>query len=149
MIPGSSTSRTLHGDGQSPWARVREEWDELRGVLAGTHIHQGREEDLRLEAYQVLYWTSLCHVLADEIDVGTAWGELQAGYAGVASLERFLSEVQSSAKGTSDVACLWRAFGVACREASLDPASVIERDLQDLRCRPYVKDSKGLISDDN
>lgn len=148
VIPASSTSRTLHGDGQSLWTRVREEWDELRGVLAGTHIHEGREEDLRLEAYQVLYWTSLCHVLADEIDDGTAWSELQAGYDGAASLEHFLSDVQSPATGTSNVAWLWRAFGVACREANLDPASVIERDLQDLRSKPYVKDLRGLRPDD-
>jgi phosphoribosyl-AMP cyclohydrolase len=58
----SATSRRLRDAATTvDWllGRAREELGELRGVLAGTHVHTGGAADVRLEASQVLYWLCL------------------------------------------------------------------------------------------
>lgn len=137
LIAESSTSHVLHGQGPSPWARVQDEWAELRGVLAGTHAHKGREEDSRLEAYQVLYWTSLCHVLSDGAEAETAWSSVERGYAAGERLDEVMAASEVSVQAR-EVGPLWEALGALCRRAALDPVEVIERDLRDLSSRPYV-----------
>lgn len=57
----SRTSRLLRREDREAVAaealrRAREELEELRGVLAGTHRHHGGEADVILEASQVHYW---------------------------------------------------------------------------------------------
>jgi len=63
----SSTSCRLHeADLPALTARVRDEVDELRGVIAGTHGHGGGEDDVVLEASQCLYWTFVLAIAAGD-----------------------------------------------------------------------------------
>ncbi|MBA2364234.1 MAG: hypothetical protein H0V86_11975 [Chloroflexia bacterium] len=138
IIPESSTSRLLHGDGPDPLARLRDEWDELLGVLDGTHSHVGVTEDALLEAYQVLYWTALHQVIGGEADAAAASTALLAGYVehedpGAAS-RRALDHENHDAR----VHHLWFALGAACRAAGIAPETVVRRDLEDLRHKPYL-----------
>ncbi len=138
VVAESSTSRVLHGQCPDPWERVQDEWEELRGVLEGTHVHKGREEDARLEAYQVLYWTSLCHVLAGGAEEQAAWASVKRGYDSGEMLDEVMWSAEVAAR-TREAGPLWKAFGALCRHARLDPAEVIEHDLRDLSSRPYLR----------
>ncbi|MDP9352286.1 MAG: hypothetical protein M3P51_12180, partial [Chloroflexota bacterium] len=138
LVAESSTSRVLQGQGPDPWERVQDEWEELRGVLEGTHVHKGREEDARLEAYQVLYWTSLCHVLAGGAGAEAAWASVERGCANGEVLDEVMAVAGVSARDR-ETGPLWEAFGALCRQARLDPAEVIEHDLRDLSSRPYLR----------
>lgn len=42
--------------------RVKEEWAELHGVIAGTHKHTGFASDFLLESSQIFYWLALSAV---------------------------------------------------------------------------------------
>src|SRR5436309_2903492 len=67
LAAASTTSRLLHGRDLTYLAqRARDEMDELRGAIAGTHGHGGGHDDIVLEAYQTLYWLLLLAVAAGD-----------------------------------------------------------------------------------
>lgn len=139
VVAESRTSRLLHGDGPDPLARLREEWEELLGVLDGTHRHGDPAADALLEATQVLYWTCLTALTRElraapgEPSVPLGDGYREGGDAH-AALERALAASAPERRAVG----LWRAFGTACRALGLDPAAVVRRDLIELRTRPYM-----------
>ncbi|ACZ41582.1 Phosphoribosyl-AMP cyclohydrolase [Thermobaculum terrenum ATCC BAA-798] len=139
-IDSSSTSKILHGAGPDPWARLLEEWQELLGVLEGTHVHKGYYEDAKLEAYQVLYWTCLCYVLLDdrpsieEIHGAFIDSEKQE----VSQIEHLIAIGNKEHNRKNKLLIYWRALGTACRLAGLDPMEVVRSDLQDLLSKDYM-----------
>ncbi len=63
----STTSRALREADLARLAhRVRDELDELRGVIDGTHGHGHGRDDVVLEAYQSLYWLTVLAVAAGD-----------------------------------------------------------------------------------
>jgi phosphoribosyl-AMP cyclohydrolase len=138
LVPDSGTSRALHAQGPDPLRRLREEWAELLGVLDGTHRHGSFEEDARLEAYQVLYWTCLLHVGAGAGDAALARRALGEGRNGDRAPADLLEGALPGPGGRPRLPSLWAALGAACREAGVEPDEVIRRDLADLRDRPYM-----------
>jgi phosphoribosyl-AMP cyclohydrolase len=138
VIPESGTSRLLHGDGPDPRERVRQEWEELLGVLDGTHRHTGFAEDAALEAYQVLYWTCLAQVASGAVDADRSWNLLRLGRAEDRDPRAVLAGAEAVQEPAAVLDALWTALGAACGAAGLDPATVIRRDLAELGSRPYM-----------
>jgi len=63
----STTSRMLREADLARLARrVRDELDELRGVIDGTHGHGHGRDDVVLEAYQSLHWLTVLAVAAGD-----------------------------------------------------------------------------------
>jgi phosphoribosyl-AMP cyclohydrolase len=139
--PESGTSSRLHAPdvaamAEQSLARGREELEELRGVLAGTHRHQGGTADVILEAGQVEYWALLAAVCLghtyDEWQPHLAWrshrqapaistGDVTAHTADVGVLERCASLLADA--------------GGLCYEAEVHPAQVVAADLSAMRAR--------------
>src|ERR687884_543984 len=67
LAAASTTSRLLRERDLAYLARrARDEMEELRGAVAGTHAHGGGRTDIVLEAYQTLYWLLLLAVAAGD-----------------------------------------------------------------------------------
>ncbi len=137
-LPQSGTSRALHGEGPDLFSRVRDEWGELLGVLDGTHVHQGFEHDVLLEAYQVLYWTCLYHVTSRGVSPQQAAADLSRGYGGADEPRLLLSEALHAHQPNERLKLLWAALGAACRVAGVEPERVVRRDLEELGGREYM-----------
>lgn len=124
----SSTSRLFHDAAiTSTWllGRASEELDELRGVLAGTHVHQGGLDDVRLEASQVLYW--LCLAAARSAMSFEDWQPHVALWQGWLA-------VQPAATDDPWQASL-RQLGQSLQQAGVSPLVPVKADLEDLRRR--------------
>jgi phosphoribosyl-AMP cyclohydrolase/phosphoribosyl-ATP pyrophosphohydrolase len=145
----SGTSRRLrHGD--EPIARrVADELRELADVLTGEHRHADPESDLRLEASQVLYW-----VLLAALGAGVSWSGFRSDRAlttaadampapTVAKLLHADANHWMDCRGdegdlTARCHATLALVGQACRSGNVDPASVVEADLAELRGRAYL-----------
>ncbi len=138
MLPQSGTSRALHREGPDIFRRVRDEWEELLGVLDGTHVHEGFEHDVLLEAYQVLYWTCLYHVTSQSVSPQQAVGDLLRGCGGADEPRALLIEALHTDEPNERLKLLWAALGAACRVAGMDPEWVVRKDLDELRGREYM-----------
>lgn len=138
--PESGTSRRLHAPDAAAMAeqslvRAREELEELCGVLAGTHRHQGGAADVLLEASQVEYWALLATIGAgypyEEWQPHLAWRSGWQGATGPADL-RATDHATSIPR---QCASLLVAAGALCRAAGVHPAQVVAADLAALRAR--------------
>ncbi len=138
LLPQSGTSRALHGEGPDLLSRVRDEWGELVGVLEGTHVHEGFEHDVLLEAYQVLYWTCLYHVTLHSVSPEQAAAALSRGYGGADEPCALLSEALHTDEPNERLKLLWAALGAGCREGGIRPERVVRKDLDELRGREYM-----------
>ena len=142
----STTSRLLHERDLTYLAqRARDEMDELRGAIAGTHGHGGGHDDIVLEAYQALYWLLLLAVAAgdryDDVRPHEMLApDLPAGFITVPhplwiDAPRGVSDQpqrqQALREGLALVAGQCHAAGVAVEAA-------VQRDLAELRSRPYL-----------
>lgn len=146
----SGTSRLLRTRESPPFERIAGELEELAGVLAGEHRHTDLESDLLLEGSQVLYWVALCAVLLD-IDPEDQL-ELSAGLSSHPEPKDTLTvidDLRSQAEiWRQDQADVWEfelketvwLIGEAMSAAEIDPIRLIERDLAELRSRPYLQD---------
>ena len=144
----STTSRLLHERDLTYLARrARDEMEELRGAVAGTHGHGGGRADIVLEAYQTLYWLLLLAVAAgDRYDDVRPHEMLAPGpHVGRTTVsEPFGIEIallpqvpdprprqQALREGLAIVAGQCHTAGVAVEAA-------VQRDLAELRSRPYL-----------
>lgn len=146
----SGTSRRLREAHEPLHARLADELGELAGVLDGTHSHQGLIGDVLLEGSQSLYWAALIAVRA-----GVSWGALRPDRALQTSDDELPRETASRLLRIESSA--WRrASGIdpatlparchatlaliaqACQSAGVEPAAILQRDLDDLRTRPYL-----------
>jgi hypothetical protein len=144
----STTSRLLHERDLTYLARrARDEMEELRGAVAGTHGHGGGPADIVLEAYQTLYWLLLLAVAAgDRYDdvrphemlapgphVGrtTASQPFEVETALLPQVPDPRPRQQALREGLAIVAGQCHTAGVAVEAA-------VQRDLAELRSRPYL-----------
>ncbi|MCA9860374.1 MAG: phosphoribosyl-AMP cyclohydrolase [Thermomicrobiales bacterium] len=146
----SGTSRMVRGSGPPPLNRVADELEELAGVLAGEHVHEGLEADLLLEGSQVLYWIAVCGVMLDldhehdlEISAGlTAEAEIRDLGSIIDDLRshaELLAQAESDAPEFDLKEAVW-LVGAAMGVAEIEPIRLIERDLAELRRKPYLAD---------
>ena len=144
----STTSRLLHERDLAYLARrARDEMEELRGAVAGTHAHGGGRADIVLEAYQTLYWLLLLAVAAGDryddvrphemLAPGPHIERTPASHPIDVELE-LLPHVsdprqrqQALREGVALVAGQCHTAGVAVEAA-------VQRDLAELRSRPYL-----------
>jgi phosphoribosyl-AMP cyclohydrolase len=109
-------------------ARAREELEELRGVLAGTHRHHGDARDVLLEAGQVGYWATVSAVaLHAPYAVWQPHGAWLAGWQSSPAPE-------VSAPLAACAATLTEA-GMLCRAAGVHPVRVVAADLAAMRAK--------------
>jgi hypothetical protein len=127
--------------------KLLEEQDELHGVLAGEHAHEGQtpRQTLINEAQQSLYWPALLCVARavpyDEIDMPAF---LQRGLAGKRVGKRAFDE-----GGKSEVAVLRRAlvavgralaaWAAAHPEEAVEPTEVAVADLREMAGKDYLR----------
>jgi len=163
VTAASATSRALH-EADLPWLmrRARAELDELAGALAGTHRHSGDlVADIELEGYQACYWLCLVAIAARlPYDAVMPHQQVLRGYARAEQglpLDpwplRLVEHQHARQEGSEDKARAsspgqgtgmadllvdgFACIGAACRQAGIAPAVLLERDLAELRTRPY------------
>jgi hypothetical protein len=139
----SGTSKRLRvGNLEKLWARLLEELEELKGVVLGTHIHEGFPQDIVLEGYEVFYW-AVCYAVLSGIE----YGEVEAD---VALLEGFNAPTlsaeelaalfeQTVSRDSSGIRQALTLVGRACKFANLSPAQLLERDLSEMREKNYLQ----------
>ena len=142
----STTSRLLHECDLAYLARrARDEMEELRGAVAGTHGHGGGRADIVLEAYQTLYWLLLLAVAAGDRYDDVRPHEMLAPDlpAGFITVPHPLSI--DAPRGVSDQPHRQTALGEGlaivaglCHKAGLAVEAAVQRDLAELRARPYL-----------
>lgn len=152
----SGTSRRLHSESDESTQRVADELRELAGVIDGTHRHASLEEDLRLEAGQVLYWLACTGVWH-----GYRWEQVRPDRALDASSEGFPSAVTLARllrvrADEVDDALSWPStailhdtgalIGTVLRANGIDPLEVISTDLAELNSKAYLPDLTALDS---
>lgn len=140
----STTSRLLRqGDLPLLAGRVRDELEELRGAVAGTHGHGGGRDDVVLEAYQSLYWLIVLAVAA-----GDDYDDLAPHQALATPVDDAAPPAAWSAPSPDALHDPPRrrqalreglAYMVSqCRLAGVEVAEAVRRDLRELRARPYL-----------
>jgi phosphoribosyl-AMP cyclohydrolase len=152
----SGTSRRLRGDRDESTPRVADELRELAGVLDGTHRHGAMEDDLRLEAGQVLYWLACAgawhgyrweQVRPDRaLDVS---GDISPGTGMLARLLGARADEIDDALTWPKTAMLHDTIalvGTVLRANAIDPLDVINADLAELNAKPYLPDLTALDS---
>jgi phosphoribosyl-AMP cyclohydrolase len=132
----SATSRALHA-ADLPWLmqRALDELNELHGVLMGTHRHTAdKAADIVLEGYQACYWLCLMAIAARlPYDRVEPHRHVLCGY----------TSPNLPASGNTDpfITTITTGFarvGAACRQSGVHPTALLERDLSELRSRPYL-----------
>jgi phosphoribosyl-AMP cyclohydrolase len=137
----SGTSRRLRArdrdaTSRHALARAHEELEELRGVLGGTHRHQGLPADVILEASQVSYWVMVAAIALGY--VYDAWQPHMAWLAGWAGTDATPSDtIDGGAAAAPLAACvaLLVETGALCREAGVRPENILASDLAALRAK--------------
>lgn len=146
LVPDSATSRLLHREDApavcvTALARASEEVEELRGVVAGRHRHQGGKEDVVLEAGQAGYWVTVAaiarRIAFDDWRPDTAW---VSGYRDGGIVEPLLplrgtEDCEDQARIVADFRSLLMEAGRLCRLAGVDPVEAIAADLDSMRKR--------------
>ena len=146
----SGTSRRLRDPEEPLTRRLAEELRELAGVLDGTHTHHGLVGDVLLEGSQTIYWTALIAVRA-----GIPWSALRPDRAlqtaeDGPSRDTMVRILRNEANGWNQVAhpqsstlparchATLALIAQACQSAGVEPTAILQRDLDDLRTRPYL-----------
>lgn len=152
----SGTSRRLHAGEDACTPRVADELRELAGVLDGSHRHASLDDDLRLEAGQVLYWLACAGAWH-----GYTWQQVRpdraldvpgAGEPGGRTLARLLLSRAGEIGDTRtwpEAAMLHDTIalvGAVLRAHGIDPLEVVNADLAELNARPYLPDLTALDS---
>ncbi|MBN9012789.1 MAG: phosphoribosyl-AMP cyclohydrolase [Rhizobiales bacterium] len=144
----SGTSMRLRSVKPSCQPRIADELRELAGVLDGTHRHGAFASDVLLEGSQTLYWTVLVAVHA-----GIGWAELRPDRAlathepsiSTDSAARLLRAESANwptnstgARLAAELHAVLALVAQAASSARIDPGALVQRDLNELRTRPYL-----------
>lgn len=150
----SGTSKRLRsGDLTRLRARLAEELNELKGVIEGTHFHEGFDKDIILEGYEVWYWAASLMVAQgfsyEQVKPHTG---LENGFNLPAPVrEQSLKVVENTIKSVTveppsremnlalfqGVLCL---VGMACALNNTPPARLLQRDIDEMQQKSYLKD---------
>ena len=145
----SGTSKLLHSSSVSYFAsRVADELGEVRGVLDGSHVHDGPSEDIVLEGSQVLYWMALAAIRAGvdatEIAADVNRGSGVSGQSTLAELADHIETVrkQWAALETESIAHLVSETVPLLAESAAQLESnlldMLTTDLADLESKSYL-----------
>jgi hypothetical protein len=147
----SGTSRRLRSsDRHKLGSRLVEELLELRGVVEGTHFHEGFDQDIILEGYEVWYWAA-----CTAINAGMDYEELLPHRALLVGFEsrpverlellpafdKLLGKFAVPQSHDDELANLVQVFclvGRACRLNNTLPARLLERDKSEMRQKDYL-----------
>ncbi|HEX2914898.1 MAG TPA: hypothetical protein VH186_29160 [Chloroflexia bacterium] len=155
----SGTSKRLRAaDLTKLKARLLEELMELRGVVEGTHHHEGFDQDIILEGYEVWYW-AVCLAIASQIgyDELQPHKALSEGFKAVpagreALLPAFDTLVEKIGKTTQaeevkdNFRSVFRLIGQACSLNRTLPARLLERDRDEMRQKEYLAPYWQLVN---
>lgn len=145
----SGTSRRLRTPNEPLAERLADELRELAGVLDGSHTHQGLIADIILEGSQSIYWTALIAIRARATwnawrpDRALATSDMELSREIAAQLLRAEADAweqhpipifDAPARCHATVALIAQAVITA----GVDPGAILQRDLDDLRTRPYL-----------
>jgi hypothetical protein len=142
----STTSRLLHERDLAYLARrARDEMEELRGAVAGTHGHGGGRADIVLEAYQTLYWLLLLAVAAGDRYDDVRPHEMLAPepHAGCITVPHrvwidSLPRVSDQPHRRTALGAGLAIVAGLCHNAGLAVEAAVQRDLAELRARPHL-----------
>ncbi len=155
----SGTSKRLrNGDLDKLRARLAEELAELRGVIEGTHYHEGFDRDIILEGYEVWYW-AVNWTIAQEISYGEVQPHfsLEVGYnhpplpreelldLGQKLIEQAQTAFNHKESTITLVSDTMRFVGLACTLNRTSPAILVERDIREMKEKPYLVDYWHLL----
>ncbi len=139
----SGTSRLLRNADTSVIHRIQDELTELAGVLDGTHLHTNQRDDFLLESSQCLYWIAVSAIGMDlrfeeirpdrQLDVQDASVNAEVA-SRVLRAEAKVLDSMSTGVATH----LIRIIAECARTLGIDPRELLERDLAELRSRPYL-----------
>lgn len=148
----SGTSKRLRsGDLAKLRARLAEELNELKGVIEGTHFHEGFDKDIVLEGYEVWYWAASLAVAQqytyEEIKPHAA---LESGFNLPAPIrDQSLKVMENVIKsvpiepanremGLALFQSVLRLVGMACALNQTPPSRLLERDIDEMRQKNYL-----------
>ena len=145
----SGTSRRLRTPNEPLAERLADELRELAGVLDGSHTHQGLIADIILEGSQSIYWTALIAIRARA--TWNAWRPDRALATSDMELSRDIAAQLLRAEANaweqhpipifdapSRCHATFALTAQAVITAGVDPGAILQRDLDDLRTRPYL-----------
>jgi phosphoribosyl-AMP cyclohydrolase len=144
----SGTSKRLRSNDPGSQERIADELWELAGVLDGTHTHGAFASDVMLEGSQTLYWA-----IVTAVQAGITWDDIRPDRA-LATHDGTIS-TESAARLLRAEAAKWPTDSIGARlaaelhavvalvaqaaaSAKIDPGALVQRDLDDLRTRPYL-----------
>lgn len=146
----STTSRRLREPEDQVTHRIAEEISELAGVLNGTHRHRDLEQDVTLEASQVIYW-----VILASLRRSIGWSEVRPDRALVTTDAAMRPETvatlldaeritwERSGSGTVDFAAMCHAtlslVAAACVAGGVEIGGVILADLDELKSKASLQ----------
>ena len=152
LVGESGTSRRLRtGDRYDLRSRLVEELGELRGVVEGTHFHEGFAQDIILEGYEVWYWA-----VCTAINAGMEYDDLlphRALFAGfeaspasrpelLPAFDKLLAKLNGLQSHEDELANLCQVFclvGRACRLNNTLPHRLLERDKLEMGRKAYLE----------
>lgn len=134
----SETSRMLHDADHitvvdRAVARASHEFDELHGVLMGTHQHSGKQDDIILEASQVNYWLTVA-----AIATGLTYDDWLPHSAWLTCAEYSALGASNEQPGSINVKRLRKYMNMVasqCRAGGVHPQQVIAYDLAQMRAK--------------
>jgi hypothetical protein len=151
-ISESGTSQRLRAGSQTKLLnRLVEELAELRGVVEGTHVHEGFDQDIVLEGYEVWYW-AVCLAVASGIEYkylkphAELWAGFQAPPVERAALlpvfditsRNLLHPPLDCDDELENLAKVFWVVGRACRLNATAPARLLERDREEMLQKSYL-----------
>lgn len=149
LVAESGTSRRLRTPNEPLAERLADELRELAGVLDGSHTHQGLIADIILEGSQSIYWTALIAIRTRA--PWSAWRPDRALATSDLELSRDIAAQLLRAEADTWLRYPIPAFDAPARchatvaliaqaviTAGVDPGAILQRDLDDLRTRPYL-----------
>lgn len=156
----SGTSKRLRsGDSAKLKARVVEEMHELKGVIEGTHFHEGFEKDIILEGYEVWYWvaslTVAQHVSYDALQPHLS---LAAGFQRstaqretiLKTIPALITTIQQTPVDKAQTIALCgevlKFVGFACALNQTPPDRLLERDIEEMRQKAYLSEYWRVVS---
>ncbi|MBN9393245.1 MAG: hypothetical protein J0I20_34760 [Chloroflexi bacterium] len=147
----SGTSRLLRSSNRHKLHdRMVEELVELRGVVEGTHFHEGFAHDLILEGNEVWYWGT-CTAINAGMDYESLLPHraLQTGYDTdpvsrpelVPVFDKLLKKLDGPQSHDDELANLVQVFclvGRACRLNEMPPDRLLEQDKTEMSQKDYL-----------
>jgi hypothetical protein len=147
----SGTSKRLRaGDLNKLRARLAEELLELRGVVEGTHFHEGFDKDIILEGYEVIYW-AICLAVAARRQYSAIHPDIYLiiGYrGGKVNKDELLTNFKEVAGAILKdsglggiiplISFIFMLVGKACTLNDTSPARLLERDISEMQQKDYL-----------